>query len=162
MSSFPAPGGSSTRSRERLTGAHLLMVADQVGDANPILRDAVTEFGGGDLARGLQLLRSTATMLLAQDPATIDAHEAFAVELSKRGKRRAMLSDELTDRLYQVSSRVATELAESPVKPHSATVDGIDGAGLDRAVWMLNTALVADLASRRWAEPGAAAAPDGP
>lgn len=157
-----SPEDYHLRSRERLMGAHLLMVAEQVGDANPILRDAVTEFGGGDLARGLQLLRSTGTMLLAQDPATIDAHEAFAVELSKRGKRAAMLSDELTDRLYQVSSRVAIELAQTPVKPHTRTVDGIDGAGLERAVWMLNSALVADLASRRWPEPGSAAGPGEP
>ena len=157
-----SPEDYHLRSRERLMGAHLLMVAEQVGDANPILRDAVTEFGGGDSARGLQLLRSTGTMLLAQDPATIDAHEAFAVELSKRGKRAAMLSDELTDRLYQVSSRVAIELAQTPVKPHTRTVDGIDGAGLERAVWMLNSALVADLASRRWPEPGSAAGPGEP
>ena len=39
---------------------------------------------------------------------------------------------------------------------------GIDGAGLERAVWMLNSALVADLASRRWPEPGSAAGPGEP
>ena len=41
-------------------------------------------------------------------------------------------------------------------------LDGIDGAGLERAVWMLNSALVADLASRRWPEPGSAAGPGEP
>ena len=145
------------RSRERMMGAQLLLVAEQGGDANPILRDAVAEFGGGDLARGLQLLRSTGTMLLTEDPDTIMAHEEFAVELSKRGQPREMLSRELTERLYQVSSRVATELADAPVKPHTRTVDGIDGAGLQRAVWMLNGALVADIAARRWPVPGAGA-----
>ena len=145
------------RSRERMMGAQLLLVASQVGDDNRILRDAVAEFGGGDLARGLQMLRSTGTMLLTEDPDTIMAHEEFAVELSKRGQPREMLSRELTERLYQVSSRVATELADAPVKPHTRTVDGIDGAGLQRAVWMLNGALVADIVARRWPLPGAEA-----
>ncbi len=149
-----SPEDYHLRSRERLMGAHLMLLADQVGDANPILRDAVTEFGEGDLLRGLQLLRSTGTMLLAEDPATIDAHEEFAVELSKRGQKRAMLSDELTERLYRVSSLVASELAGAPVKPHTKSVDGVDGAGLERVVWMLDGAMVADLATQRWPQSG--------
>ncbi|MGB3953943.1 MAG: hypothetical protein WBL05_01455 [Brooklawnia sp.] len=125
------------RSRERMMGAQLLLVASQVGEDNPILPDSVAEFGGGDLARGLQMLRSAGTMLLTEDPDTIMADEEFAVELSKRGQPRQMLSRELTERLYQVSSRSPPN-SPTPDKPHTRTVDGIDGAGLQRAVWMLN------------------------
>lgn len=45
---------------------------------------------------GLMIGMFTSSMLLAEDPQTIDEHETFAVELSERGKRQAMLGDELT------------------------------------------------------------------
>lgn len=149
-----SPDEFHARSRERMMGAHLILLADQVGAGNPILRDAVTEFGEGDLERGLQLLRSAGTMLMAEDPETIDAHEAFAVELSKRGLRRRMLSDAMTQRLYDVSARVVPKPSTQPIRPHLQTVDGIDGEGLNRALRMLDTALVADLATRRWGGGG--------
>jgi len=143
------------RAKERMMAAHLALLAVQVeqGD-NPILQAAVTEFGDGELARGLHLLRATGAMLLAEDPETIDEHEAFAVELSERGKRRAMLSDDITARLHEVAAQVAERAAartpERPVsRPRFASVEGIDADALRRAVWMLDTALVADIAVRR-------------
>ena len=142
------------RAKERMMAAHLALLASQVerGD-NPILCSAVAEFGEGDLGRGLHLLRATSAMLLAEDAATIDAHESFAVELSERGKRRAMLSDELTQRLYEVTEQVARRAAarasEQVSRPRSTSVEGIDADALQRAVWMLDTALVADIAVRR-------------
>lgn len=139
------------RSRERIMGAHLVLLAEQVTDLNPILRDAVAEFGGGDLDRGLQILRSTGTVLMSEDPAVIDEHEAFAVELSKRGMQKKMLSDEMTERLYAVSRLVAQRQADTPpTKPRATSSDGIDGDGLRRALMMLDSALVADIATRRW------------
>ena len=143
------------RAKERMMAAHLSLLAAQVerGD-NPILCAAVQEFGEGDLGRGLHLLRATSAMLLAEDPDTIDAHEAFAVELSERGKRRAMLSDELTGRLHAVAEQVARRAmaqdeVEHVTRPRSASVEGIDTSALQRAVWLLDTALVADIAVRR-------------
>nr|WP_269779018.1 MDR family MFS transporter [Propioniciclava soli] len=142
------------RSKERLLAAHLFLLAEQVERPhNDLLRAAVADFGEGDLDRGLQLMRSTSVMLESEDPTVIDAHEGYAVELSERGKRRSMLSDALTARLYEVASRVAEQPDGPPTKPHLATVEGIDAAALDRAVNMLNVAMIADLANRRW--PGA-------
>ncbi len=138
------------RSKERMMGAHLILLAEQASTGNPILRAAVTEFGGGDVERGLQLLRSAGTMLVSEDPGVIDEHEAFAVELSQRGKRRHMLSAELTTRLEEVAAKVASVPPTHPTKPRADSVEGIDGDGLMRAVSMLNSALVADIADRRW------------
>ncbi|WP_342372306.1 MFS transporter [Propioniciclava soli] len=139
------------RSKERLLAAHLFLLAEQVGRGeNDLLRAAVTDFGDGDLERGLQLMRSTSVMLESEDPSVIDAHEGYAVELSERGKRRAMLSDALTARLHDVASRVAEQPTGPPTKPHLASAQGIDSAALSRAVDMLNVALIADLANRRW------------
>lgn len=147
---FLSPEESHARAKERILGAHLVLLAEQVTDLNPILRDAVAEFGGGDVDRGRQLLRSAGTMLLTEDPAVIDEHEAFAVELSKRGQQRRMLSTDLTSRLDEVAERVAERPTDVPTKPRIDTADGIDGRAIRRAVGMLDSAYVADLATRRF------------
>lgn len=148
------------RSRERMLAAHLILLTEQAERPdNGLLQAAVAEFGGGDAERGLQLLRSTSTMLLSEDPAEIDEHEDFAVELAKRGGKRHMLSQELTDRLTLVAERVAAEDAArhaAPTKPRLDQADGLDRDALMRAVNMLDVALVADFATRRWSleDPG--------
>lgn len=151
-----------TRAKERMMAAHLILLAElaERGD-NEFLCAAVTEFGGGEADAGVRLLRSTATMLLAEDPEVIDEHEAFAVALSERGKQTEMLSDELTVRLREVAAQVAQRASRGTVaqdKPRATSAQGIDVTALNRAVWMLDTALVADVASRRWlggpGEPG--------
>ena len=151
-----SPEEHHARNKERMVAAHLVLLADQVDrPENEILRAALAEFGGGDLERGRQLLRSTSTMLLAEDPAVIDEHESFAVELSKRGQPQKMLSDGLTARLHRVAERVAEQAeqapSENPTRPRIGLVDGLDAQALQRAMWMLDSALVADFASRRWA-----------
>ena len=143
------------RGRERMMAAHLILLTEQVKRGeNDLLRAAVAEFGGGDLDRGMQLLRSTSTMLLSEDPAEIDANEEFAVELSDRGEQRQMLSADLTGRLNDVAALVARQSVQAgpgtPIKPRLGTSRGIDAHALQRAVWMLDTALVADFADRRW------------
>ncbi|SDZ14341.1 MDR family MFS transporter [Tessaracoccus flavus] len=145
-----SPEDEHARRRERIMGAHLVLLAEQVHDDNPILRDAVADFGGGDLERGIQILRSTGTLLLTEDPAVMDEHEAFAVELSKRGQQQRMLSESVTARLDAVAELVSLHRAGTPTKPRIDTPDGIDGAGLRRALMMLDSALVADIATRRW------------
>lgn len=149
-----SPEEAHERNRERIIGAHLILLAEQANDTNPILRDSVAEYGNGDLERGIQILRSTGMMLLSEDPAVIDEHEAFAVELSKRGQQRWMLSDNITQRLNAVAAHVsAHQTVTSPTKPRIDTVDGIDSASMNRAMMMLDNALVADLATRRWHQP---------
>ena len=147
-----SPEDAHARRRERIMGAHLILLAEQVGAGNEILRDAVADFGNGDLERGIQILRSTGTLLLTEDPAIMDEHEAFAVELSKRGQQKRMLSEEVTAKLDAVAEMVAHRPSGSPTKPRIDTVDGIDGAGLRRALMMLDSALVADMAVRRWTD----------
>ena len=144
------------RSKERMLAARILLLAEQVyRPENELLRAAVTEFGSGDLEAGLQLMYSTTAMLQSEDPAVIDAHEGYAVELSERGKQRDMLSDALTERLHDVARRIADRPIGTPTKPHILSANGIDDAALARAVGMLDTALVADMASRRWASEDA-------
>lgn len=141
------------RGAEQMMAAHLILLIEQVKRGeNEMLRAAVTEYGEGDLQRGLQLLRSTSTMLLAEDPAVIDEHEEFAVELSDRGQKREMLSADITDELNRIAAQVARHSgpAGPAVKPRLNTSRGIDKQALQRAVWMLDTALVADYAERRW------------
>lgn len=146
-----SPEDEHARRRERIMGAHFILLAEQVEThTNPILRAAVADFGGGDLGRGLQILRSTGTLLLTEDPAVMDEHEAFAVEFSKRGQQRQMLSDDVITRLNAVAELVAHHRTGPPTKPRVDTPDGIDGAGLRRALMMLDNALVADMATRRW------------
>ncbi len=149
-----SPDDAHARMRERMLGAHLVLLAEQVSDRNPILRDAVAEFGGLDLERGLQILRSTGAMLMTEDPAVIDEHEPFAVELSKRGEQRNMLSDSMTQRLNAVAMMVAERPSQTPTKPHLESSDGIDSAALRRALMMLDSAYVADMAVRRWGVEG--------
>lgn len=143
-----SPEDEHARHKERIMGAHLVLLAEQVGDQNPILRDAVAEFGGGDVERGLQMLLSTGTMLLSEDPEVIDEHEAFAVELSQRGREKQMLSRNVTDRLDAVAALVAQRPTGAPTKPRIDTVEGIDGSSMRRALMMLDSALVADIATR--------------
>lgn len=148
------PAELHARAKERMMAAHLILLAEQ-GDRpdNEIFRQAVAEFGYGDLGEGVRLLRSTATMLLAEDPEVIDQHEGCAVELSERGKRPEMLSEELTVRLRAIAAQVAQRATGGTVpqdKPRATSAQGIDASALQRAVWMLDVALVADIASRRW------------
>lgn len=159
------PEEHHARNKERMVAAHLILLTEQVErPENAILRSALAEFGGGDLERGLQLLRSTSTMLLAEDPEVIDEHESFAVELAGHGHRQQMLSPELTARLTAVAKRVAEDAGDTasshPTKPRLDSVEGLDSHALQRAVWMLDTALVADSASRRWVGEAAARAGD--
>ena len=161
------PEEHHARNKERMVAAHLILLAEQVGRRdNALLRAALAEFGGGDLERGLQLLRSTSTVLLAEDPAVIDEHESFAVELAGRGHRQQMLSSDLTERLSAVARRVAADRAAAaasahPTKPRLGSVEGLDSQALQRAMWMLDTALVADFASRRWVGEAAGGEFDG-
>lgn len=161
---MPSAHARRQRGQERLMAAHLILLADQAtGGGNEILRDAVAEFGGGDLTRGVRLLRSTSTMLLSEDPEVIDEHERFAVELSQRGELPEMLSAGLTSRLDAIASRVAAQAHDVTVpftEPRLASVEGVDVRSLNRAVWMLDTALVADAASRRWPLPDAVPEPE--
>lgn len=146
-----SPEDEHARRRERIMGAHLILLAEQVmQEGNPILREAVADFGSGDLERGIQILRSTGTLLLTEDPMVMDQHEAFAVEFSKRGQQKRMLSEDVTNRLDAVAELVAQHRSGPPTKPRIDTPDGIDGAGLRRALMMLDSALVADIATRRW------------
>ena len=146
-----SPEDEHARRRERIMGAHLILLAEQVmQEGNPILREAVADFGSGDLERGIQILRSTGTLLLTEDPMVMDQHEAFAVEFSKRGQQKRMLSEDVTNRLDAVAELVAQHRSGPPTKPRIDTPDGIDGASLRRALMMLDSALVADIATRRW------------
>lgn len=146
-----SPEDEHARRRERIMGAHFILLAEQVEvGQNPILEAAVADFGSGDLERGIQILRSTGTLLLTEDPGVMDEHEAFAVEFSKRGHQRRMLSEEVTNRLDAVAELVSHHRSGAPTKPRIDTPDGIDGAGLRRALMMLDSALVADIATRRW------------
>lgn len=74
-----------------------------------------------------------------------------------------MLSAGLTSRLDAIASRVAAQVHDVVVpstEPRLASVEGVDIRSLNRAVWMLDTALVADAAGRQW--PHADEAPEAP
>ena len=103
--------GGNTRTRERLLGLRLGLLADAAlrGD-RPLLTQAVTEVGKGDLTRGAGLLQRTSRMLMTEDNAVAADTEAYAVEVAALAKRAGGLltADLRRELVTAVAQRDAT------------------------------------------------------
>lgn len=108
----------NTRTHERLLGLRLGLLADSAlrGD-RPLLTQAVTRLGDGDLDAGAALLHRTSRMLTTEDPALAAETERFAVEVAARAKETGGILDEALKR------ELATAVAERDARTVLTTVE---------------------------------------
>ena len=144
--------GTGERTRERLLGLELAIVADSAGrDDRPLARQAVTELGGGDFSWGLTLLHCTAEMLTSDDPEVAAGAEKYACELAERISGSGVsMSDELRRQIALAAARsprraILAEIEQPVAERHEA----VDIAKLRSAANELMAALVADIAVDR-------------
>lgn len=144
--------GSGERTRERLLGIQLAIVADTANrDDRPLLRRAVAELGSGDLSRGLHLLYCTAEMLTSDDPEVAEAGERYACELTGRISAGGVsMSEDLRREIALAAAHsprpeILAEVEQSVAERHEA----LDMAKLRSATSELMAALVADIAVER-------------
>ena len=144
--------GSGARTRERLLGIQLAIVAESAARGDrPLLTRAVTELGSGDVGRGLTLLHCTAEMLTSDDPDVAASTERFACALADRVSAGGDTMSE--DLRRQIA--VAAAMAPSPVvlddieRTVADRHEGVDIGKLRHAANDLMAALLVDLASDR-------------
>jgi EmrB/QacA subfamily drug resistance transporter len=147
--------GGNTRTSERLLGLRLGLLADAAlrGD-RPLLSEAVTTLGVGDLDAGAALLHRTSRMLTTEDPAVAADTERFAVEVAARAKAPGGILDESLKR------QLATVIAERDSAEVLATVEptvaqryeAVDVTLLGRVGDDLTAAYLVDRLSARRAE----------
>ena len=143
--------GRAPRTRERVLGIQLGLIADQARqDDRPFLRRAVTDVGGGDLERGIELLRRTARMLTTEDGQLAASDEKFAVEVGDLTARRGgLLSRALRADLAvaaTLAQRPAAEVLEGPEPTVAEKYEAVDVSRLQVAGNELTSALLVDLA----------------
>lgn len=144
--------GTGERTRERLLGLELAIVAESAARADrPLLTRAVTELGSGDLGRGLLLLHCTAEMLISDDPDLVAGVEKYACELGDRIDATGVsMSEELRRQIAlaaaQSPRRAVLEEIEQPVAERH---EAVDIAKLRGAANELMAALITDIAVDR-------------
>ncbi len=141
-------GDVGERTRERVLGLQLAMLAGQAGrDDRPLLTRAVTELGDGDVERGRCVLERAAIMLTSDDEQQAAAAERYAVELGRRaGLEGGLLSDALRqDLAVAVAERtpdeVLTAIEPTVAERHAA----VDLSRVRQAASELATALLVDI-----------------
>nr|WP_040156204.1 MDR family MFS transporter [Mobilicoccus massiliensis] len=141
-------GSGPTRTKERVLGLQLQNLAVRAtGDEYPLLRQAVADLGGGDLARGIALLERTAHMFLTEDQHLAAKAEPCALEVAQADRRRGgVLSVELRDALTAAAAEIgdaALTVGEEPTvqqRYEAVDVDALGRVGND-----LTAALLVDL-----------------
>lgn len=144
--------GSGARTRERLLGIQLAIVAESAARGDrPLLTRAVTELGSGDLSRGLTLLHCTAEMLTSDDPDVAASTERYACALADRVRSGGDTMSE--DLRRQIAVAAATSprgvVLDSIERSVADRHEGVDIGKLKHAANDLMAALLVDLASDR-------------
>ena len=116
----------------------------------PLLAQAISDLGDGDLDRGIALLGRTAVMLTTEDGEVAAKAEKYAAEVVARGERPGgVLSEELRRRLATASAKQADELVLSTVEPRVLDrYEGVDFHSLFSVSTDLTAALMLDI--RQW------------
>ena len=144
--------GSGERTRERLLGLQLAIVAESANrDDRPLLKRAVSELGSGDFSRGLTLLYCTAEMLTSDDPEVAEAGERYACGLTSRINAGGVsMSEELRRQIALAAAQSPRrEILAEVEQPVAARHEAVDMAKLRSAAGELMAALVADIAVER-------------
>lgn len=141
--------GRATRTRERLLGIQLGLLAEQAASGRPYLRRAVTEVGSGDFDRGLELLRRTSQMLTTEDAAVAADAEKFAVEVGQLAAgRNGLLSKELRSELAvqaALSRQSTTAVLHGPEPTVAERYEAVDMNHLQAVSSELTSALLVDM-----------------
>ncbi len=150
-------GGRNNRTRERLLGLRLGMLADAaLTGERPLLSQAVSQVGDGDLARGVELLRRTSRMLTTEDLAEAADTERFAVEVAALARRDGGVLNQALRRELAVAIAERDERAVMTTVEPTVTErhEGIDVQLLERVGDDLSAAFLVDSAqARRELEP---------
>jgi EmrB/QacA subfamily drug resistance transporter len=110
---------SNTRTRERLLGLRLGLLADTALDGTrPLLTRAVAQVGNGSLEEGAALLRRTATMLMTEDPAVAADREQYAAEVAARANQPGgALDQDLKRELALAAAELDAETVMTMLEP---------------------------------------------
>jgi EmrB/QacA subfamily drug resistance transporter len=110
---------SNTRTRERLLGLRLGLLADTALDGTrPLLARAVAQVGNGSLEEGVALLRRTATMLMTEDPAVAADREQYAAEVAARANQPGgALDQDLKRELALAAAELDAETVMTMLEP---------------------------------------------
>ena len=144
--------GSGERTRERLLGIQLAIVAESAARADrPLLTRAVAELGSGDLSLGLTLLHCTAEMLTSDDPEVAASTEKYACALTRRiSDAGDTMSDDLRRRIaLAASTGPRQEVADTIESTVADRHEAVDVGKLRLAASDLMAALLVDLAGDR-------------
>jgi EmrB/QacA subfamily drug resistance transporter len=144
--------GSGARTRERLLGIQLAIVAESAARGDrPLLTRAVTELGSGDLSRGLTLLHCTAEMLTSDDPDVAASTERYACALADRVRSGGDTMSEDLRRQIAVAAATAPRgvVLDSIERSVADRHEGVDIGKLKHAANDLMAALLVDLATDR-------------
>ena len=144
--------GSGARTRERLLGIQLAIVAESAARGDrPLLTRAVTELGSGDLSRGLTLLHCTAEMLTSEDPDVAASTERYACALADRVRASGDTMSEDLRRQIAVAAATAPRgvVLDSIERSVADRHEGVDIGKLKHAANDLMAALLVDLATDR-------------
>lgn len=144
--------GSGARTRERLLGIQLAIVAESAARGDrPLLTRAVTELGSGDLIRGLTLLHCTAEMLTSDDPDVAASTERYACALADRVRSGGDTMSEDLRRQIAVAAATAPRgvVLDSIERSVADRHEGVDIGKLKHAANDLMAALLVDLATDR-------------
>lgn len=144
--------GSGARTRERLLGIQLAIVAESAARGDrPLLTRAVTELGSGDLSRGLTLLHCTAEMLTSEDPDVAASTERYACALADRVRSGGDTMSEDLRRQIAVAAATAPRgvVLDSIERSVADRHEGVDIGKLKHAANDLMAALLVDLATDR-------------
>ena len=145
--------GRAPRTRERLLGIQLGLLADQARPDRPLLCRAVTEVGEGDFGRGLELLRRTAQMLTTEDEQVAADAERFAVAVGALAGRHGGLLSRGLRADVAVAAALARRDSEAVLQGPEPTVaekyEAVDVSRLQLAGNELTSALLVDLVGSR-------------
>nr|WP_116116335.1 MDR family MFS transporter [Austwickia chelonae] len=144
-------GSAASRTKERLLGLQLRLLAEQSGrGTHPHLVRAVEDLGEGSLDRGIALLDRTSLMLTTEDHELVVRSEKYAAEVAAAGERPGgVLSPELQRTLAAAAAELDEDHVLSTVEPlvterHSA----VDLDSLSAVNSALTAAFLVDLTRR--------------
>lgn len=144
--------GRHARTTERILGLQLGILAERASHGQaPLLTQAVTELGDGDLDRGVALLMHTATMLSSEDDRQIADSETYACAVAELGGREGgVLSDELRKQLAVLAAQQDREKVLGAVEvPVAKRYEAVNLEHLRRVGNDLNAAFLVDISQRQ-------------
>lgn len=142
--------GRHGRTSERILGLQLGILAQRATTGRaPLLTQAVTELGDGDLDRGLALLMHTSTMLSSEDEREVADNEVYACEVAAIGGREGgALSADLRRQLALLAAKRDSAKVLASEVPVAKRYEAVNMQHLRRVGMELNAAFLVDISQR--------------